>query len=73
MILEDVKTLQDLSQNYDFKVRLPLISKMHVGKEKCRKVVEMLRIDKYLNTKVLLTENHVIASLFDYLVLVVRK
>jgi len=37
MLLEDVKNLQDLSQNYDFKTRIPLISRSFIGKEKTKK------------------------------------
>jgi len=73
MILEEVKSLQDLSQNYDFKKRLPLLSKMFVGKDKCNKILDMLKVDKYLNSKVLTAENHVIGALFDYISLIVRK
>jgi hypothetical protein len=73
MILEDIKNLQDLAQHYDFKVRLPLVKNTFVGKEKCKKITDMLRIDKYLNSKILMTENHVIAALLDYLILIVRN
>jgi len=73
MILENIMTLQDLSQNYDFKQRLPMLRKSFVGKEKCKKIIDMLRIDKYLNSKILMVENHVIAALLDYLTLIVRN
>lgn len=73
MILEDIKNLQELSQSYDFKTRIPMLSRSFIGKEKTKKVIDMLRIDRYLSPKILMAENYVIANLLEYMTLIVRK
>ena len=73
MILDDVKHVEDLRSTYDFKARLPLLMNLDLTKEKCKKITEMLRQDRTLNAKSLENDNHIVASLLEYLVLIVRR
>ncbi len=73
MILDDIKNLEDLAHNYDYKRRLPLLSTAHLTKEKCKKIVDLMRQDKSLTVKSIARENHIVASLLNYVSILVRK
>jgi len=73
MILDDIKNLEDLAHSYDYRRRLPLLSTAHLSKEKCKRIVDLMRQDKSLTVKSIARENHIVASLLNYVSILVRN
>ena len=73
MIIENMENINELAKNYDFKVFLPEAQNAFLTEEKLKKINNIIRSDREINSVSLAKVNMNISKLFDYLMLIVKK